>query len=153
MENYFSTLGFRYFEFLFIYERIWNQIRIRIFGIFVLSLIIIIQSQLKSLWSYCVLLCFCLRTFFVLCFIGLSLFFSVFWHQAYLPSLAFIIGCISIFIIFVIFLKTIVDFDPCGWLQKCCFLVIKLCLRESANFSEKTLWAHFYSLYGIPTLS
>ena len=38
MENCFLTLGFRYFEFLFIYERIWNQIRIRIFGIFVLAL-------------------------------------------------------------------------------------------------------------------
>ena len=38
MQLYFSTLGFRYFEFRFIYERIPNQIRIRIFGIFVLAL-------------------------------------------------------------------------------------------------------------------
>ena len=35
----FSILGFRYFEFLFIYERILNRIRIRIFGIFVLALL------------------------------------------------------------------------------------------------------------------
>ena len=39
MQLYFSTLGFRYFEFRFIYERIPNRIRIRIFGIFVLALI------------------------------------------------------------------------------------------------------------------
>ena len=39
MQLYFSTLGFRYFEFRFIYERIPNRIRIRIFGIFVLALL------------------------------------------------------------------------------------------------------------------
>ena len=39
MQLYFSTLGFRYFEFRFIYERIPNRIRIRIFGIFVLALV------------------------------------------------------------------------------------------------------------------
>ena len=37
---HFQILGFRYFEFLFIYERIPNRIRIRTFGIFVLALVI-----------------------------------------------------------------------------------------------------------------
>ena len=40
MQLYFLTLGFRYFEFRFIYERIPNRIRIRIFGIFVLALVL-----------------------------------------------------------------------------------------------------------------
>ena len=39
MELYFQTLGFQYFEFLYIYERILNRIRIRIFGIFILALV------------------------------------------------------------------------------------------------------------------
>ena len=49
MQLYFSTLGFRYFEFRFIYERIPNRIRIRIFGIFVLAL------QYIQLIVYCIL--------------------------------------------------------------------------------------------------
>ena len=51
MENYFSTLGFWYFEFLFIYERIQNQIRIRIFSIFVLALMIF--TKIRSQNSHC----------------------------------------------------------------------------------------------------
>ena len=57
MEFYFQILGFQYFEFLYIYERILNRIRISIFGVFVLALINTISyitqaMMLKLLFIY-----------------------------------------------------------------------------------------------------
>ena len=57
MELYFQTLGFQYFEFLYIYERILNRIRIRIFGIFILALVYVYVCVCVCVYALVCMVC------------------------------------------------------------------------------------------------
>ena len=87
---------------------------------------------------------FSIVTFLILYTIGLSLLalFNAFWHQTCLPSscMSFVTGCISIFKSLSYLLpffswhnRATTEFNPCRWLQRCCFVVIKII---------KFMWKH-----------
>ena len=91
---------------------------------------------------------FCLVTFFILCATGLTR--SVLQHisaSSHYPSLCIslllsIYKSLSYFLLFISWHKqATTEFDPCGWLQRYCFVIINTaCIYVKCRHD---LWAHF----------